>query len=235
MFYAALGDSMSIDDYSGGPGHGAASLLYRNRDADFPAWAGRDLATRHPGIGFVPLARDGATSADLLAYQLPNLPGGDLALARVTIGGNDLLRRYGDSAAARAELDDVTGRTHAVLAALRARLGDGPLLVGTVYDPSDGTGEVPGSGLDPWPGGPAVIGEYNTALAGVAAAHGATVVDLRAAFHGHGVTAGDPSGPEPRPADPALWYCGVVEPNAFGAHAIRSAWWRSLGVSPDAG
>jgi hypothetical protein len=31
VVYAALGDSMSIDDYAGGPGRGVASLLWRNR------------------------------------------------------------------------------------------------------------------------------------------------------------------------------------------------------------
>jgi hypothetical protein len=46
--YAALGDSLSINDYAGGPGRGAASLLWRNRDGDFPAWAGRDLTVRDP-------------------------------------------------------------------------------------------------------------------------------------------------------------------------------------------
>ena len=35
VVYAALGDSMSIDDYAGGPGRGAASPLWRNRDDDF--------------------------------------------------------------------------------------------------------------------------------------------------------------------------------------------------------
>jgi hypothetical protein len=44
--YLALGDSMSVDAYAGGPGRGAASLLHHNRDADFPNWAGRDLHTR---------------------------------------------------------------------------------------------------------------------------------------------------------------------------------------------
>jgi hypothetical protein len=29
VVYAALGDSLSIDDYAGGPGRGAASLLWR--------------------------------------------------------------------------------------------------------------------------------------------------------------------------------------------------------------
>jgi hypothetical protein len=60
VVYAALGDSMSIDDYAGGPGRGAASLLWRNRDDDFPAWAGRDLTTRDPTARLVLLASDGA-------------------------------------------------------------------------------------------------------------------------------------------------------------------------------
>ena len=34
--YAALGDSISIDEYAGGPGRGGASLLHTNRDDDFP-------------------------------------------------------------------------------------------------------------------------------------------------------------------------------------------------------
>ena len=34
--YVALGDSISIDIYAGGPGRGGASLLARNRDRDFP-------------------------------------------------------------------------------------------------------------------------------------------------------------------------------------------------------
>jgi len=62
VVYAALGDSMSIDDYAGGPGRGAASLLWRNRDHDFPAWAGRDLTTGDPTARLVLVASDGATS-----------------------------------------------------------------------------------------------------------------------------------------------------------------------------
>jgi len=56
--YVALGDSMSIDDYAGGAGRGAASLLYRNCDADFPEWAGRELAAT--GLQAQILAQDGA-------------------------------------------------------------------------------------------------------------------------------------------------------------------------------
>jgi hypothetical protein len=59
---AALGGSMSIDDDAGGPSRGAASLLWRDHDDDFPAWAGRDLTTRDPTARLA-LPVDGATQA----------------------------------------------------------------------------------------------------------------------------------------------------------------------------
>src|SRR5918998_3064010 len=69
--YVALGDSISIDDYSGGPGRGGASLLYANRDEDFPEWQGRDLRGLHAGTTFSLLATDGATTRTLVQTQLP--------------------------------------------------------------------------------------------------------------------------------------------------------------------
>ena len=93
--YAALGDSMSIDVYAGGPGRGAASLLLRNRDDDFPDWAGRDLRTRTPDVGFHLLATDGGTSATLVEYQLPRLVrlGVVPSLVTLTVGGAPRLRQ----------------------------------------------------------------------------------------------------------------------------------------------
>jgi hypothetical protein len=64
--YAALGDSISIDDYAGGPGRGGASLLFANRDDDFPEWRGRDLASADGNCAFSQLATDGATTRTLL-------------------------------------------------------------------------------------------------------------------------------------------------------------------------
>src|SRR6266511_3866336 len=100
---------MSIDDYAGGAGRGAASLLYRNRDDDFPDWAGR-----------------------------------------VTAIGEAVLLRLGD----------LCGDT--------ARI-----VVTTVYDPSDGPGQVATSGLAPWPDGPVLVEELNAALIDLAERHGA--------------------------------------------------------------
>jgi hypothetical protein len=69
--YVALGDSISIDVYAGGPGRGGASLLARNRDEDFPDWRRHDLATTRPELGFGLLVTDGGTTASLLDAQLP--------------------------------------------------------------------------------------------------------------------------------------------------------------------
>src|SRR5688572_22028161 len=142
-FYVALGDSMSIDAYAGGPGRGAASLLARNRDADFPDWAGRDLAA----AGLTPeiLASDGATSRDVVAEQVP-LVIEPPALVTLTIGGNDLLIAYGQAAAAYAAVEAVVAAGEEILRRL-SLIGAGLVVVTTVYDPSDGTGELPTTAL----------------------------------------------------------------------------------------
>jgi lysophospholipase L1-like esterase len=231
MLYAALGDSMSIDDYAGGPGRGAASLLWRNRDHDFPAWAGRDLTTRDPAIRLALLASDGATSTTVATQQLRQLRGlGRVpTLATVTMGGNDLLAAYGDEAAARRVVRTVVDNGRRVLAGLRDLMGpQAPIVVATVYDPSDGSGDAGRLGLPPWPEALDRLAELNQALRALAAAHRALVADVHARFLGHGLAAGDPAQPAARPPDRRLWYCGVIEPNAWGASEIRAAFWEAL-------
>ena len=226
LLYAALGDSMSIDVYAGGPGRGATSLLHRNRDADFPDWAGRDLGTR--GYDLLDLTYDGATTAGVLGQQLPRLDRRP-DLVTITIGGNDLMGAYGDTAAAEAVIALVAERAERILDHLAAGPGDPPrTVVTTVYDPSDGTGAVPGGGLPPWPDGPRLVVALNDALEELAGRHGAQVADVHAHFLGHGAQVGDPGRPDPRPANRDLWYCGVIEPNAWGAHEIRRTWWHTL-------
>jgi lysophospholipase L1-like esterase len=229
--YVALGDSISIDDYSGGPGRGGASLLFANRDDDFPEWRGRDLRTRDPGTTFSLLATDGATTRTLLEAQLPRL----LALpvrptvVTLTIGGNDLLAAYGDTPGARSVIARVRAAVTRALPEISARLApSGRLVLGTVYDPSDGTGDAARLGLPPWPDAVAVIEELNEALRTVAVRQGAAVAEIAAAFQGHGLLAGDPGQRSPRPASRELWFCNLIEPNAWGAGGVRAAFWAAL-------
>src|SRR5262249_25517249 len=162
---------MSIDDYAGGAGRGAASLLHRNHNGDFPDWAGRDLATA--GLTAQVLASDGAMAADVLYEQLPLMKLAPV-LVTITMGGNDLMMAYGDDQAARAAIARVTATGEAILSRLATQCdGAGRILVTTVYDPSDGTGEIATSGLPPWPEGPALVRLLNAALSDLAKRHGA--------------------------------------------------------------
>ncbi len=229
--YVALGDSISIDVYAGGPGRGGASLLARNRDDDFPDWRGRDLATTRPELGFELLAGDGGTTASLLDVQLPRLEssGARPRVVTLTVGGNDVLGAYGDTRLALETVGVVRARVAEALGRLRALVAPGDaIVVGTVYDPSDGTGETWRVGLSPWPDVVDVLAELNAALRAVAHEHGALVADIHGRFLGHGLQRGNPAQPDARPADRALWYCQIIEPNAWGADAVRAAFWAAL-------
>jgi len=119
--YAALGDSISIDEYAGGPGLGGASLFAHNRDDTFPHWRGRDLATIHPRLRYQLFAVDGGTTETVLDHQLPQLErsGAAPAVVTLTIGGNDLLGVYGDTPPARSLLAVVRRQVGQTLRRLR--------------------------------------------------------------------------------------------------------------------
>jgi lysophospholipase L1-like esterase len=231
--YVAFGDSISIDEYAGGPGRGGASLLFRNRDDDFPQWRGRDLVSLHPQARFGLLATDGATTRTLADVQLPRLAALPVrpTLVTLTIGGNDLLSAYGDTPTARLVIAHVRAQVSWALEQVSASLAPGGrVVVGTVYDPSDGTGDAGRLGLPPWPDAVAVIAELNDVLRSVAVAGGAAVAEIAQRFHGHGLLAGDAARPDPRPAEPELWLCSVIEPNAWGASGVREAFWAAAGL-----
>lgn len=230
--YVALGDSISIDEYAGGPGRGGASLFARNRDDDFPEWHGRDLATLHPDLRYHLLAIDGGTTQTLLDFQLPQLERSGVAptIVTLTVGGNDLLQAYGDTHRAYEVVRLVGTRVGQALARIR-RLLRSPrdtLILGTVYDPSDGSADASRLGLPAWAQAVDVLAALNTRLRTVAEWHGARLADIHGQFLGHGLQAGDPTQGDPQPEDRRLWYCNVIEPNAWGANGVRVAFWRAL-------
>ena len=150
-------------------------------------------------------------------------------LATVTMGGNDLLAAYGDPSAARRVIRTVVDNGRLVLASLRTLMGpEAPILVATVYDPSDGSGDAARLGLPPWPEALELLAALNRALRALAEDHHALVADVHARFLGHGLAAGDPDQPAARPSDRDLWYCRLIEPNAWGASEIRAAFWETL-------
>jgi lysophospholipase L1-like esterase len=207
--YYALGDSMSIDDYAGGPGLGAASLL-----AD-------DL-----GIDLLLLARDGATSDDVLRRQLGQVTGRP-KLITVTMGGNDLLTAMVESPDKVPEAVEATAANYDILLTSLTATG-ARIVVSTVYDPTDGTGDLSWAGLPEIDEGLALLESMNSAIRAAAVRHGAAVADLHVAFLGHGAQAGDITCTESHPGNHELWLCGHIVPNAWGAQAIRDTWRAAL-------
>ncbi|HEY7636200.1 MAG TPA: SGNH/GDSL hydrolase family protein [Gemmatimonadales bacterium] len=233
--YVALGDSMSSDHYPTcdirdldvPPTRldplGAASLFFRNDDARWPEFQGQDLTRRWPGLEFRNLAEDGAMIDDVATEELARLghdsedPG---ILITLTAGGNDLL----DALVAGRPLDGavsrITWRYAELVASVREELPRATLVLTTVYDPTDGTGRLPGFeayGTLPLE----YLDRFNHRVRETAhMTPGALLADARRDFLGHGVTA-----PEP---ERWYWRRNLIEPSARGASEIRRAWWRCV-------
>jgi lysophospholipase L1-like esterase len=165
--YLALGDSISIDDYTGVHGGGAPSQLARKL-----------------GLELIDLTRDGNTTDGVLA---------DLAVApaatdvvTITAGGNDLLGGSHSRAILR--------RLHQI--AQRIQPLSAHVVVNTIYDPSDGDNDLGRRELGLSRLGTIELrrrlNAVNGGIAKIARDHGFLLADLERLFHGHGVTSDEP-------------------------------------------
>jgi len=241
--YVALGDSICIDLYPAldlasrrspelPAGVGAASLLYQNQDWLWPDFAGHDLASYNPEMAFTNFTADGATTTDVLEDQVAVLPADSgPALVTLTAGGNDLLWMSGSSeeGCTRA-LRQAERNLREIIRRVRDHFEAVTIIVGTVYDPSDGTAltddgywgygdsmlkELSRSGLD----------GYNDAVAEIAAEEGCLLADIHGHFMGHGTTVKDR-------AERWYWQGLIIEPSARGASEVRRLWLRCLEAEP---
>jgi len=246
--YIAVGDSMSIDLYpaldlgetdvavalervvqAGAIAPvGAASLLHTNDIDRWPDFAGDDLVSRYPGIAMTNLCIDGATIGDVFSEQLLELPPGETeTLMTVTVGGNDLLsafathRRKPIMASIVRDIAQACELLVTELSKLRPRA---EILVTTVYDPSDGTGKMPGIFEDAGVLPLEHLDTLNTHIRQLAhRTPGIRLADVHAHFLGHGVTAPD--------AERWYWRRSLIEPSAQGASEIRRVWLEALDAS----
>jgi lysophospholipase L1-like esterase len=234
--YVALGDSMSSDHYptcdvrdlDAPPSRldpvGAAALLQRNDDVRWPEFAGRDLATRSAGVTFRNLTEDGALIDDVATEELARL-GRDSPdpriLVTVTAGGNDLL----DALLAGVPLGPAVGRIirryTELIDTLREELPHATFLLTTVYDPTDGTGTLPGLSESVGQLPLEYLHEFNAHVCETAErAAGAALADVHQHFLGHGASC--------PVSERWYWHRNLIEPNARGASEIRRVWWQEL-------
>ena len=239
--YVALGDSVSIDLYPAldagevdvavalerdpSAGHvaslGAASLLYKNVDDRWPEFASDDLVSRLPAIEFRNLATDGATIGDVFGEQMLQLEETDEpTLVTLTVGGNDLLSAYAGRAR-RSLLDriekDIAEAYDFLLDTLRSKIPSGTFVIATVYDPSDRSGRIPGVYEESGPLPLEILDRFNAHVRTLGNGTPRTILaDVYAHFLGHGVSAAE--------SDQWYWRRQLIEPNAEGAHQVRTLW-----------
>jgi lysophospholipase L1-like esterase len=165
--YLALGDSISIDDYTGIRGGGAASQLARKL-----------------GLDLLDLTRDGNTTQGVLADLARAPTAADIVT--LTAGGNDLLLGHLPRTILH-RLQQIAVR----IQPLGARV-----VINTIYDPSDGDNEVGRrelglSRLATIELRPR-LNPVNRGIANLAGDHGFLLADLERLFHRHGITSNDP-------------------------------------------
>jgi lysophospholipase L1-like esterase len=243
--YIALGDSMSMDLYpaldageidvavalewnarAGAVAPlGAASLLYRNVDERYPEFAANDLESAHPGIRYLNVAEDGATIGDVFGSQLSRVEDSeDRTLLTLSVGGNDLLSAFANRPVApllQRIVRDIGDGYQVLVESLHRARPNAVLLLSTVYDPSDGTGRIPGvfdgKGLLPV----ASLHDLNARIKDIADRTPRTLAaDVHQHFLGHGVTAA--------PAERWYWRRSWIEPSTDGANEIRRLWLDAL-------
>jgi lysophospholipase L1-like esterase len=220
--YLALGDSISIDYYpareTGIEGLGAVSLFYENDDERWPEWRGRDLVHQFPGITKTDLTADGATSDDVLRWQLPRVDKSDDAtLVTITAGGNDMLMNLRATRPPVRLVEGMIERLTRIIDQTFAKLPNALILLGTVYDPSDGTNVLYGERLEREAGW---LARFNDAIRAMASDR-ILIADIHRHFLGHGLTV----------AEEDRWYWSglIFEPNAKGASEVRRLWWEGAG------
>jgi lysophospholipase L1-like esterase len=165
--YVALGDSVSIDDYTGVRGGGAASQL------------GRKL-----GVELVDLTRDGNTTQGVLA-DLARAPAA-ADVVTLTAGGNDLLGGEFPRVILR--------RLHQI--AQRIQLRGARVVINTIYDPSDGDNDLGRRELGLSRLATIELRRRLNAVNGgikkLADEHGFLLADLERLYHRHGVASNEP-------------------------------------------
>jgi acyl-CoA thioesterase-1 len=195
MNYLALGDSISIDEYTEVGSGGAASQFARLVGA----------------AQFQDLTRDGRTTAGVLeAWSEITLTPDVVTL---TAGGNDFLQGAFQAMNSLADWRRVSGEPLANLEAIAARLAGWacPVILNTVYDPTDGDdSRIASFGMAAQ--ARTAFNALNDGIRDLAHRQGFLLADLEILFHGHGPASADP------------WIVMQIEPNLAGATAIARHW-----------
>jgi lysophospholipase L1-like esterase len=162
--YLALGDSLAAGFGALPATHGYAYLLYL-----------KGVYDKEINTSFANAAVPGATSSDVLTYQVPQAAIFRPHVITISVGGNDLLQILGGADPGEVLLQFQANLT-GTLCGLRDGLPQTRVYIHNLYDIPEITETVPG-GLQ-------ALLAFNDIVAGVAQFCGATVADVFSAFQG---------------------------------------------------
>lgn len=243
----SLGDSISTG-YGAPEGMGYVDQLERNHDA-YREMAGCDLHSVLPNLRQRKLARNSSNSMEHLETirGLPVFDQQTFGIVCITTGGIDLIHYYGKSApregamygadwaTAKPWIDNYAARLDDMMLALRDRFPGGcAVFIGTIYDPTDGVGDIQNAGpmfwLPAWKDGFDVHTAFNDAIKACAAKHKHVhLADFHAAMLGHGIHCRDRANPHYDATDPSYWYwVNLEDPNQRGYDAIRRVYLNAI-------
>ncbi len=233
-----LGDSVT-DGYGSSPGHSFFQLLADPPGDEFSDMKGRNLTVAFPRMKTINKAISGSTSSTVVENELIHLRPFTADVVGVVVlstGGNDLIHNYGRTPPqpeamygatwnqAKPWIADYAGRLDGIVARLEELFpGGAEIFMLSIFDPTDGVGDISNAELPAWPDGLAILGAYNQAIAGCAKRHAHVhEVDVHAAFLGHGIHCAQFWRAEYHAEDPGYWLYGNLEdPNDRGYDAIR--------------
>ncbi len=233
-----LGDSVTAG-YGSTPGHSFVQRLTAPPVDEYADMKGRDLASVFPRMTVLNKAISGSTSSAVVKNELIRLapfPADALGVIILSTGGNDLIHDYGRTpprpeAMYGARFDQVgpwiaeyASRLDGIVARLEELFpGGAEIFMLSIFDPTDGIGDIANAGLPAWPDGLAILAAYNQAIAECAKRHAHVhLVDVHAAFLGHGIHCDQAWRATYRAGDPGYWLYGNLEdPNDRGYDCIR--------------
>jgi lysophospholipase L1-like esterase len=232
-----LGDSITAG-YGSTPGRCYFERLLSNPPDEFPEMKGLTLSVALPRLTAQNRAvscSDSREHEETQVSLLREFPKETFGIVVMSTGGNDLIHDYGRTpprecamygatlAQAQPWIDAYEKRLNGMLDTITRRFPGGcRIFLMNIYDPTDGTGTLTGTGLPRWKDGLAILDRYNAAIARAAEARrNVTLVDIHALFMGHGLHCKRFWLPSYRSEDPTYWYSIIEDPNDRGYDAIR--------------
>ena len=233
-----LGDSVT-QGLGASPGKDYFNLLVESPVDEFSDVAGINLHRVFPNLQKRNLAISGMTSLECVAHQLPKLESYDsevFGLVVITTGGNDVIHNYGRTppregamyGAKASEIGEWVRNFDQRLETIAERVretfpGGCKLFLANIYDPTDDDGDTLNAGLPSWPDGVQVLQAYNDVITRFTERNpDVTLIDMRAAFLGHGVHCTQFWHRHYQKNDPHYWYWDNLEdPNDRGYAALR--------------